>query len=168
MLRVAGVLKDGKEIVSLRRSKGRQRKSRHVVKSRSYRSQGEDGDHGDDDEAWELRERSVSKMKKAAAGVEESKRKKGVLDRAQPNSQQRASQPQLFGPRSKKRRPKFEWAAWATCGHFSDIDTHAHYSVQLKYRHFTASSRSLAQNSSASTADQQDTAPPLPIDHSGP
>lgn len=51
-----------KKIMSLRRSEGTA-KSRHVVKSSSYRSQGEDGDHGDDDEAWELRERSVRRWR---------------------------------------------------------------------------------------------------------
>jgi hypothetical protein len=49
MLRVAGSeRREG--ITSLRRSEAAE-KSRKFVKSRNYRSQGEDGDHGDDDEA---------------------------------------------------------------------------------------------------------------------
>jgi hypothetical protein len=49
MLRVAGSERR-ERIMGLRQSEAAE-KSREFVKSRSYRSQGEDGDHGDNDEA---------------------------------------------------------------------------------------------------------------------
>jgi hypothetical protein len=65
--------------MSLRRSEAAVG-SRQVVKSRSYQSQGEGCDHGDDDEAWELSERSVRGWRRQFVGVEKNKGK-GVLDR---------------------------------------------------------------------------------------
>lgn len=62
--------------MSLRRSEAAA-KSRHVVKSSSYRSQGEDGDHGDDDEAWELRERSVRTRRRRLLVLRRRKKRAG-------------------------------------------------------------------------------------------
>ena len=59
------------------------RSGRGFVKSRSYRSHGEDGDHGDDDEASGPTEGSVGGWRRAVVGVEESR---GKVCRTAPRS----------------------------------------------------------------------------------
>jgi hypothetical protein len=100
-------------------------------------------------------------MEKAATGVEESKRKR----RAGPRPAQLAAAgvaATALGQGAKTpsqiRVGPLRGGLAGCARSLLDIDTHAHYSVQLKYRHFYREQPSLAQNSSASTADQQDAA----------